>query len=270
MSLKLIKQRETNGLNIDISIHTYQPQQFYPPHHDKKSRVSILLKGQLKETVGSSEELADVLSVVVKPNSIKHQNEFGPVGASMLSITWNASDPPDFFQELEILSNWKWIHGAKLAASTIEFLTDLRYFHDDESVKASVIEFIANLASMSPQSPSANPPLWLAQIKERLNDEYNTPISVQQIAKEAKVHPVYLARVFKKHYGYSIKHYLHSIRLLRSVSAIASTQEGLSQIAYQNGYSDQSHLTRQFQRYLRTSPNKFRRLTNEVAFVQDI
>ena len=198
MSFKIIKQDETDGLNMNISIHTYQPQQFYPPHHDKRSRISVILKGQLRETVGNNEENADVMSVVIKPNSIRHKNEFGPLGASMLSITWEEDTPPDFIKELDILSKWKWLHGTKLAASTIEFLADLKYYKDNQYAKASIIEFVASLTTSELENSFSDPPSWLKQIKEQLNDEYNTPILVQHIANEVGIHPVYLARIFKK------------------------------------------------------------------------
>jgi AraC family transcriptional regulator len=44
---------------------------------------------------------------------------------------------------------------------------------------------------------------WLQRVNEMLHDQYREPITLQELADYSKVHPVHVARAFKKQYGYS-------------------------------------------------------------------
>ena len=132
---------------------------------------------------------------------------------------------------------------------------------------------LANSDLSSFAGPTLNlkhPPDWLWRVKEQLDDEYQQLILVQDLAESVDLHPVYLARIFRKCFGCSIKDYLQIVRLKRAIQMVASGRLPLTQIAYENGFADQSHLNRQFRKYFRISPGKFRGLIQEVSFVQDI
>ena len=62
---------------IDIS---YFPHAKYDFHCDNVSRISIVLSGELKETVGSKEIFAQTASLVIKPSSVAHKNVFWTSG----------------------------------------------------------------------------------------------------------------------------------------------------------------------------------------------
>ena len=73
--------------------------------------------------------------------------------------------------------------------------------------------------------------------------------------------------------GFPPKRFLAMQRFRRSVYEIATRDTGLSLIASDLGFSDQAHLTREFQRHAGISPGTFKiwrgRHTRAVRFVQD-
>jgi AraC family transcriptional regulator len=82
---------------------------------------------------------------------------------------------------------------------------------------------------------------------------------VAEIARAVGVHPVHLARAFRRFFGCSPAHYLRRVRIERAARMIRSSSHPLAEIAATCGFVDQSHLTRAFTRSLGTSPAAYRR-----------
>jgi len=83
-----------------------------------------------------------------------------------------------------------------------------------------------------------------------------------------------LHRRMKASTGFAPKRFLTMQRFRRSVYDIAARNIGLSLIASDLGFSDQSHLTREFRRYAGVSPGAFKqawrgRDARPVRFIQD-
>ncbi|HET6701301.1 MAG TPA: helix-turn-helix transcriptional regulator, partial [Gemmatimonadaceae bacterium] len=71
-------------------------------------------------------------------------------------------------------------------------------------------------------------------------------VRVREIAARAGVHPVYLARRFRRFFGSSVVSYLQRGRVTRAADLIASSSLPLSTVAFEAGFADQSHLNRSF------------------------
>ena len=110
------------------------------------------------------------------------------------------------------------------------------------------------------ESKTSFPPNWLLLLEERLRDEYQTNLRTCDLAKWLGVHPVYLARVFRKHYHTSIKTFLQERRIENVMQGLIASPTSLAHLAYDNGFADQSHLNRVFKKVIQTSPGKFRDL----------
>jgi AraC family transcriptional regulator len=76
----------------------------------------------------------------------------------------------------------------------------------------------------------------------------------------ADVHPVYLARQFRRWFGCSITEHVGRRRVQRAAAAIATSAGSLSVISYQNGFADQPHMSRVFSREVGVTPATFRAL----------
>ena len=79
------------------------------------------------------------------------------------------------------------------------------------------------------------------------------------IAAAVGVHPVYLARAFRQHYGCGPAAYARQLRLERAAALVRTTARPLADIAAACGFVDQSHLTRAFATTFATSPAAYRR-----------
>jgi AraC family transcriptional regulator len=86
------------------------------------------------------------------------------------------------------------------------------------------------------------PPGWLRQLAEKLMEEPRT--SIQSLASEAGVHPVYLARAFRRWYGVPPSEYRLRVRTSRGLASALFCQRGAAEAAHSAGFADQSHMCR--------------------------
>ncbi len=103
------------------------------------------------------------------------------------------------------------------------------------------------------------PPEWLSQVKEHLDKQYRDRLFLSDLAAVASVHPVYLARVFRAHYGISINKYLVSLRLELARKLLVGRELSLSDIAVEAGFCDQGHFSKNFKRFYGVSPGEYRK-----------
>jgi AraC family transcriptional regulator len=73
------------------------------------------------------------------------------------------------------------------------------------------------------------------------------------------VHPVTLARAFRRSFGCTVGEYLRRLRIERATEQLAGGDTPLAEIALAAGFADQSHFSNVFRRRTGMSPSAFRR-----------
>jgi AraC family transcriptional regulator len=248
---------------IKLGHYHYPPHFRYSLHNDRIPRISIVLSGQVQETAAGREEWASAASLVFKPADLAHANRFGPQGARILSLMF-----PDerWLEEMAIpcRNQWRWLHGLPAARDILQFVRQIEKVQSEEELQDRLIEFLALLPTSDGKRPTTAPPPWLPPLMERLREECEAPPAVGSLARELGLHPVYLARVFRKWEHCSIKEYIHRRRLEKALDALATGRRSLADIAYEHGYADQSHFSRYFKAALGMSPGCFRDWVGEI------
>jgi AraC family transcriptional regulator len=112
-------------------------------------------------------------------------------------------------------------------------------------------------------------PAWLERADALIADRRADSLEVADIAQAADVHPVYLARAFRRWMGCSPGDRLRQRRLERAADLIARGRHDLAEIALLSGFCDQSHLSRAFRAGWGMTPGEYRRLAGQVPNVQD-
>jgi AraC-like DNA-binding protein len=91
-----------------------------------------------------------------------------------------------------------------------------------------------------------------------LRDHYGTPISNRQLARLAHMSVRAFERKFQASFHLTPQRYLKKLRLRMASRALVYTGDGLAEIATACGFSDQSHLTREFRRHFGRTPRDYR------------
>ena len=95
--------------------------------------------------------------------------------------------------------------------------------------------------------------------KEMLFGNPQHPGSLAEVAAACGLPPATFTRAFRRSVGMSPYRWLHSRRLDMARSLLANTRLPLIEIAYECGFSDQSHFTRVFQNVFSVPPGAYRR-----------
>ncbi|HZD94997.1 MAG TPA: helix-turn-helix transcriptional regulator, partial [Candidatus Sulfotelmatobacter sp.] len=97
----------------------------------------------------------------------------------------------------------------------------------------------------------------LRRILERI--EVDPLRSVSDLAREVRLSPAHLQRLFKQETGVHISALLCESRLRMAAHLLSTTEMEIKEIAYLSGYQHHSSFVRAFQRRYRQSPKQYRR-----------
>lgn len=253
----------------------YRPNLHQPPHRHERASLTLLLRGQIRETTRHGEEFGSPLSLVMKPPGVEHADEVGPDGAHTLQIAFPADGVPDLVDRAPELDRWQWLHGRPEAAPFLELLRVARTPEPPtDEMEDRVLEALSAVGEAAgpagdgsgeePSSAGNEPPPWLARMKEAIDDDPAGAPRVRELADSAGIHPVTASRAFRRRYGHTVTEYRRRTRLRRAATRIAGTDSDLSRIAFAAGYADHPHLCREFRRATGLTPSAFRRLAREA------
>jgi AraC-like DNA-binding protein len=95
-------------------------------------------------------------------------------------------------------------------------------------------------------------------IKDFLRGQFAGDVSLEDLARMVRLNKFHLLQVFKREVGISPHVYQTSLRI-KQAKELLSRGLPISQVAYDVGFVDQSHLNRQFRKYVLVTPGQFQR-----------
>jgi len=123
------------------------------------------------------------------------------------------------------------------------------------------VHLLRTYANVSLQQPRAMQGLSHAQVR-MLNDyidaNLDRQLSLQDLAAVTRTSGSQFLRQFKLRFGVPPHAYVLRMRLERAQRLLRRTQLPIKDISSRSGFSDQSHMTRVFQRFLHTTPSAYR------------
>ncbi len=101
------------------------------------------------------------------------------------------------------------------------------------------------------------------KIVQYLNENYSQHISLDQIAHNMYLSPVYISKIFKEKTGDSPINYLIKIRLNKAREMLKEDKGSIKTIASLVGYDDVYHFSKLFKKHYGISPLNFRKIARE-------
>lgn len=227
-------------------------------HGHAEPHLCIVLDGAFEERGGTS-TLVTAGTLRSSPAGDQHDLQFSHSGARCLIILLG----DDLIEEAPLPKERSFVRSARALANALEICNALA--ESPVLVELQVLELIADIRIVEKSRSSGRMPPWLTRVRDRL---HAAPLQVTtaDLASEAGLHPVYVARAFRRWYGCSIASYARRLRLDYARRMLADSRDPLARVAVLCGYADQSHLTRALRKGLGLTPATLRR---QVAAVQD-
>ena len=122
-----------------------------------------------------------------------------------------------------------------------------------------VLELIGLVTGLGAHARSRAVPSWLLRVREMIRDGFGENLRMEGLANAAGVHPVYLARAYRRYFGCSPAEHLRRCRLRQVREMLTESDFPLVEIALGCGFTDQSQMTRSFSTRFGISPARYRR-----------
>jgi AraC family transcriptional regulator len=122
------------------------------------------------------------------------------------------------------------------------------------------LELIAALARNSERRKNAlpQPQRWLGRAHELVKARYLEHFTLNDIAGSVGVHPVTLAREFRRHYDCTVGELVRRERIAFACRELLKPEESIAGVAIAAGFYDQSHFAKVFKRVIGMTPACYR------------
>jgi AraC family transcriptional regulator len=231
-----------------------------PSHSHELPFFAVLMEGLYGERYGRQERQFRPYTVHFRPGGVPHQDEVGPSGVRFFEIevrpSWR-NRLADCSAALDVARYD--CKGGELLWLAMKLFRELRGAvpSDDLSVESLLAELMVAAARM-PREGNAGKPVWLGRIVDKLAVEYAKRLTLDDLSREAGVHPVHLSRVFRKCVGEGIGEHVHRLRVRAACEQMRVRETSIAEISLTLGFADQSHFTRAFRRVVGMTPMVFR------------
>lgn len=233
-----------------------------PMHSHELPFFALLLDGLYGERYGRQQTQFGPFTIMFRPAGIPHQDEIGPRGLRFFEIELR----PCWQKRLADCSATLDTPREDLGGGPLLWL-GMKVFREvqasaafDELTVESLLAEILSFAARTSQRESRHPPGWLSRILDKLKTEHCRRLTLDELAREAGVHPVHLSRVFRRCVGEGIDEHVHRLRVRTACERMLAPDSSLADLSFSTGFADQSHFTRSFRKITGMTPAAFRSL----------
>jgi AraC family transcriptional regulator len=225
-------------------------------HVHGHSSITLVLRGAVEEENPTAIFTAKPFAVITKQAGTAHSDLYGPEGCKALQINF----APEFdFREIDLPENWSTSCISVRGRVALRDLLARNAGQSDTATACAFYEFVSALSK--PLRDAGPPPKWLRRVKEMIDGAHpGTSFTLDDLRREAGVHPVHLTRQFRKWHRCSLREYLRVRRIHAAADAVATDGRPLTEVAHAFGYADQAHFSRTFRRFAFMSAGEYRRL----------
>jgi AraC family transcriptional regulator len=224
------------------------------------ARFVLVISGSLIDTAGGEARTCGPSTLLFRSADEARSYGIGDTGAKVLVVDMDAA----------------WVRRAREQSPLVRESTSFRgglllhlahRLHGEfglrDEVSRLVIESLAlgilAEASRRVAAVAASPaiPLWLQLAMAFIEQHFAEPLPLTTVAKKVGVHPVHLARTFRRVHNTTFAAYVRQRRIEFARQELAGAA-ALSDIACAAGFCDQSHLSRCFKQHTGLTPAEYR------------
>jgi AraC family transcriptional regulator len=253
------KRLEVAGLTFAESV--YSAGLRIPPHEHANAFFCFVVEGRYEEVYGGKSRTGSTSTLAFHPAGERHSNHWCGEGGRAFHIDISQKRARSIREHGPVLDAPADFRGGEAPWLAGRLYREYRR-PDGASplaLEGLALEILAEASRQVVLAPERTPPRWLRRARELLHDRFSEDLSFDEIATEVGVHPVHLARTFRRHFGCTQGEYVRKLRVEFACQRLATTDTPLVEIALAAGFSDQSHFTKTFRHRTRMTPGEFRR-----------
>jgi len=238
----------------------YAPRSRLPEHDHSSPFFTYVLRGNYVEQVGRAARDCRRGAVVFHAHHEAHANIVGDGGTASLNVELTEAA----WRELtgDVIRSSDMVGRVLSGDAEWMAVAVWREFHqEDPASMLALDEAVARLCGTVRTSSARGvfePHPRLDRCMEYLRENATAAPRLAEVARIAGVHPMHLAKLFRKRFGYSMGEFVRRQRIAWACERLSRDTQTISAIAARAGFADHAHFTRTFRRIAGCSPRWYR------------
>jgi AraC family transcriptional regulator len=217
----------------------------------------VLISGGDYVSVAEGRSAEGFPALIYNPPGTTHRDHFAHGRGSYFAISLEPAKAQKIGREIALPDGPKYLREMAQFALAMRVARCCAVEQGGLTLDALCHELLGSMGKLA-QRADTKPPSWLARAVELLHDRYQEDLSIADVANGAGVHPVHLARSFRRHFRSSPGEFTRFCRLQRAAYMLMRSDRPLSEIALESGFGDQSQFNKAFARHLGIAPGEYR------------
>jgi AraC family transcriptional regulator len=254
-----LRSVRTAGFTLTEGIHADGSRLAW--HYHEGPTLCFVLRGVFTETSGGERLTCTPETLKVMPAGERHCDDFDRGDTRGLLVETDPDRAQAIRTHAPVLDERIAFHGGLPAALARRVYQEFRQADDAAplAIEGLLLELLAAVSRQRAEDVPNGMAPWLGEARDRLHADLAARQSLAELAAAVGVHPVTLARAFRRSFGCTVGEYLRRLRIERAAEQLASGNQPLAEIALAAGFADQSHFSNVFRRRVGMSPSVYRR-----------
>ena len=230
-----------------------------PKHSHEQAYFCFVIDGSFTEVYGKRTRDRRPSTLVFHPAGETHSDHFH-TRARCFNLQMGNRWTERAEQLSRIIDTPADFYGGRLAHLTARLYREFREPDEFSAlvVEGLTLEIIAEVSRRSVNESERTPPRWLEHARGILHEQSGEHLSLIALAKLVDVHPVHLAREFRRFYLCTVGEYVRHRRIEFACHLLKDSPASVSEIAQAAGFFDHSHFTRTFKTQVGMTPSQYR------------
>jgi AraC family transcriptional regulator len=240
----------------------YGPRFCSKTHSHEQAFCCLILEGSCTQTYGTRSRACVKSNLAFHPIGEPHSDNWHATGGRCLHLEFDARWVERVREYSLVLDQPVEFNSGPPVWLAARIYQELRTSDATSSlaIEALALELATKFARKSTAETGSRPPMWLARVVELVESCFREPLTLDDMAHEAGVHPVHLVTVFRRHLRSTPGDFLRQRRIDFAVTQLLDARAPLIEIALQTGFCDQSHFCRVFKSLIGMTPTAYQKL----------
>ncbi len=254
-----VRRVKVGGFTVTEGVHHHGSE--LPWHHHETPTICFVLQGAFTEMWRGGSIACSSSTLKITPAGDRHWDQFSRGDVRGLLIEADDAQVGAIRPHSAVLDERVSFHGGLMSGMARRVYEEMRRMDAAAplAIEGLLLELVASASRMHEQNGAPGRPRWLVDARDMIHLELAARPSLTALAASVGVHPVTLARAFRRAFGCTVGEYVRRLRIDRAARQLAETDLSLAEIALAEGFSDQSHFSNLFRRHTGLSPFQFRR-----------
>ena len=150
------------------------------------------------------------------------------------------------------------VEAKELLGLNYSYLNDLNKVTDIEELLYKLTEILENFINKVSLTKEKKIKTKIHKMREYINQNFTREVTASNVAKSAGLSVSRALHLFKEEEGMSLSNYITKLRIDYGKYLLLNTDINIADLANETGFYDQSHFTKNFKKFERITPSRFR------------